>query len=151
MNPEKMRSEYGKLCYLIQDALHPDVEELIGISLHKPIKTVFTLLEEKGGLGLLQDPKIHVATQEILPDKTKSRGEIQAEIKRKERTVKSLVKKYQSYELSEDDICTSFYSISDNNSFLNSNQLPIIKMMDILTCYFNPNNNSSSTAKDFMV
>ncbi|CCI43656.1 unnamed protein product [Albugo candida] len=39
MSPERMRGEYGKLMYLLQDAADPGVQELLGISLHRKIKT----------------------------------------------------------------------------------------------------------------
>jgi hypothetical protein len=37
-------------------------------------QTVYTLLQEKGGLAMLQDKLIEVATKEILPDTGKSRA-----------------------------------------------------------------------------
>lgn len=37
---------------------------------------VYRLLEEKGGLKLLEDPNIHTATQEILPDANKTRAQV---------------------------------------------------------------------------
>lgn len=38
MNPEKMRSEYGKLLYILQDSNQPHVQELLEFSLVAPIK-----------------------------------------------------------------------------------------------------------------
>ena len=40
-NPEKMRSQYGKLVYLIQDAVSTEVQQLLGININKPIRTVY--------------------------------------------------------------------------------------------------------------
>lgn len=40
MNPEKMRSEYGKLLYILQDSNQPHVQELLEFSLVAPIKCV---------------------------------------------------------------------------------------------------------------
>lgn len=132
MNPEKMRTEYGKLIYLMQDASSLEIQSLIGINVHKPIRTVYNLLEEAGGLALLQDKYIEIATQEILPDKNKTRHKIDQEIKMKQRAIDTLVDKYKSRALSADDIRLCLYSICDNNSFLNSNRLPIDKMIDML-------------------
>jgi hypothetical protein len=42
MNPEKMRSEYGKLVYLMQDALNPEIMSLLGVRLPKCCFYVFT-------------------------------------------------------------------------------------------------------------
>lgn len=139
-NPEKMRSQYGKLVYLIQDAVSTEVQQLLGININKPIRTVYEELESKGGLGLLQDPLLGTATQEILPDKNKSRGTIQLEIQRKNEAVKRITRNHVSRSLSEDDLQQCLYSISDNNSFLNSNRKPILDMIELLKKYFNPNN-----------
>jgi hypothetical protein len=140
MNPEKMRSEYGKLVYLIQDCESNTIKPLLGASIHKPITTVYSLLESKNGLSLLSDPLLHIATQEILPDKSKSRYDIQSEIKKKEKAINLLSKKYQSHLLTTDDIQTCLYSICDNNSFLNSNRLPILECINLLKKYFQPDN-----------
>lgn len=137
-NPEKMRSEYGKLIYLMQDALSAEVQQLIDVDVNKPILTVDILLTRKHGLKLLSDPKIHIATQEILPDKNKSRAEIQQMIARKEKAIKMLCAEYRSATLSPDDIKMCLYSICDNNSFLNSNMLPIQECIAALKMYFKP-------------
>jgi len=137
-NPEKMRSEYGKLVYLMQDAVGPDIKPLLGVDINSPVYTVYGLLAEKGGLRLLEDPALGTATQEILAEKDKSRTVVQMEIKRKGIAVKTIVKKYTSHTLKEEDIEMCLYSISDNNSFLNSNRKPITDCIALLEKYFKP-------------
>ena len=110
---------------------------MLGVSINQPIKTVFHLLQTKGGLKLLEDPELGTATQEILTDKTKSRHTIQLEISRKEKAANSIVRKYASL-LREEDVRVCLYSISDNNSFLNSNRKPITDCMLLLKQYFDP-------------
>jgi hypothetical protein len=141
-NPEKMRSEYGKLVFLIQDAVSKDTRPLLGINIKVPVKTVYSLLESRGGLALLDDPHIATATEEILPDKFKNRSNIQLEIRRKERAADFLCSKYLSSKLSKDDIKLCLYSISDNNSFLNSNRKPIIQLVELLKGNFLPGKES---------
>ena len=63
MNPEKMRTEYGKLVYLLQDAVSPSVKPHLEFSVKGPIETVYKFLEGKGGLGLLKDKLIEKATE----------------------------------------------------------------------------------------
>ena len=46
MNPEKMRTSYGKRLYLLQDAASDDVKELLGFNIVAPIRTVYSLLEK---------------------------------------------------------------------------------------------------------
>jgi hypothetical protein len=137
MNPEKMRSEYGKLIYLLQDAVSPTVQPHLGFSVKGKIVTVYNFLKERGGLKLLDDALIDMATEEIFG--RKSRAQTQADIRRKEKAVETLKRKYQSNRLSDDDIHTCLYSICDNNSFLNSNRVPIDKIIDFLTTHFSPN------------
>ncbi len=88
MNPEKMRTEYGKLVYLMQDASCPEIKKWLGsdnrpLHLNRAIKSVHSLLEEKGGLELLNDPLIGIATREVLPDRNISRAAIQQHIRKK--------------------------------------------------------------------
>lgn len=98
-NPEKMRSEYGKLIYLMQDASSESIQPLLGIKLHKPIQTVYSLLEKYKCIALLEDPLIATATEEILPEKNGNRSTIQMRIKRKESAVEKIVQKYKSQSL----------------------------------------------------
>jgi len=93
-NPEKLRSEYGKLVYLLQDTINPDVQPLLGVNVVAPVKTVYSLCQEKGALALLDDKLLATATEEILSDGGKSRATVEMEIKRKEKAVKKLVGKY---------------------------------------------------------
>lgn len=135
MNPEKMRTEYGQLVYLLQDAVQQ--AEHLGFSVQSPIETVYKFLQERGGLALLSDKWVETATEEILADK-KTRAQIQTEIQRKERAVTSLKRKYASSQLSLDEIHLCLYSICDNNSFLNSNRVPIDKIIQFLSKHFSP-------------
>ena len=137
MNPEKMRTEYGKFIHFLQDAIaHTDELE---INVVKPIETVYKFLEERNGTDLLRDPQIVIATSEVLATKGKSRAQINAEIKRKERAVNLLKQKYKSTGLTPDDIHMCLYSICDNDSFLNSNRVPIDIIIGYLKEYFKPN------------
>ena len=132
-----MRTEYGKMVYLLQDAVSPQVRPHLGFSVVGPILSVHKFLKERGGLGVLEDPLIETATEEILAGR-KSRAKIESEIRQKERAVRLIKRKYQSRSLSEDDIHLCLYSICDNNSFLNSNRVPVDKVIDYLTSHFSP-------------
>jgi hypothetical protein len=158
MNPEKMRTEYGKLVYLLQDAVLFEQEGLLdygldddeddggghsnhhhhATSLIAPIKTVYKFLEDKNGLALLRDQHIEIATEEILATPGKTRHVIDQQIRRKELAVARLKRQYRSTELSTEDIHLCLYSICDNNSFLNSNRVPIDKVIEFLKTHFSP-------------
>lgn len=139
MNPEKMRSEYGKLVLLMQDAMSPEIKALLGVDVYKPIRTVYDLLASKRGLRVLADPRLKVASQEVFPDKHKTRADIQREIQRKETAAKAIVRDHAIRGLlSEEDIRLCLYSICDNSSFLNSNRRPIDDCIELLHRYFSP-------------
>ena len=137
-NPEKMRSEYGKLVYLMQDASTEETKALLGVEINKPILTVYNILEARGGLAILSDPHISTATAEILPDRNKTRAAIDLEIRRKEQAANKIVRGYVNPRLNEDTIRLCLYSISDNNSFLNSNLKPILECIGLLKQFFDP-------------
>jgi len=95
LNPERMRADYGKLLYMLQDSRLSEVKELTEIECVRPIKTVFTFLASRGekALALLRDPLVEVATRNVLAG-GRQRWEIDAEIKRKEAAQEKLAAKY---------------------------------------------------------
>ncbi|KAF9362043.1 hypothetical protein BGX34_006770 [Mortierella sp. NVP85] len=139
MNPEKMRSAYGKLMYLLMDSTIDEIESTLGFSCVIPIKTVYSYLEEHGGLDVLRNDLVADATKEIMAD-GKSRHQIQLEIKKKERAIEVLSRKYANAQLSAEDIKVCLYSIGDNHSFLRTNRDPCDKMLKYLTTFFHPTN-----------
>lgn len=138
MNPEKMRTEYGKLIYFLQDAVSPTVQPHLGFSIVGPIVTVYDFLKERGGIKVLEDKFIDVATEEV-DGRKKTRQQIRTEIHRKEKAVALIKAKYKTSRLTEDDIHLALYSIGDNNSFLHSDRVPIDMIIEFLKKYFSPN------------
>ena len=137
MNPEKMRTEYGKLIYVLQDAVSPTVQPHLGFSVVGPIVTVYDFLKERGGVKVLDDKLIDVGTEEI-DGRKKTRIDIRAEIKRKEKAVATIKAKYRLSCLTEDDIHLAVYSIGDNNSFLHSDRVPFDTIIEFLVASFSP-------------
>jgi hypothetical protein len=155
MNPDKMRTTYGKLVYLLQvrprtsrtgdvfsytlqDSQSPEVRDMLGFTCVTPIKTVHGLLDEHGMLDLLRDPLITTATQEIVADK-RSRREIQRDIKAKERAIETLSAKYsKESRLPRECVRQALYSIGDNHAFLRTNRDPCDRMIAYLQQYFHP-------------
>jgi len=137
MNPEKMRSEYGKLVYLLQDSQSMEVQELLDFRLVKPLNTVDAFLRERGGEALLRDALMETATAEIMHEGL-ARHEVQRMIKKKEKAREVIASRYASGTLSRDDILHCLYSISDNNAFLRFNRDPVDKMIAMLNEFFDP-------------
>lgn len=121
----------------MQDSQTPEVKDILGFSCVKPIKTVYTVLEEHDALDLLRDDLIAVATKEIYSE-GRSRREIQREIKAKERAIEALSSKYKRKELSQEHIRQCLYSIGDNHAFLRTNRDPCDRMIAYLKQYFHP-------------
>ena len=46
MNPEKMRTAYGKMLYLLQDSNSEAIQQALEMTCVKPIKNVYDTLEE---------------------------------------------------------------------------------------------------------
>jgi len=137
MNPDKMRSTYGKLIYLLQDSQTPEVKDLLGFSCVRPINTVYLLLEEHDALELLREDLVTVATKEIYSE-GRSRRDIQKEIKNKERAIETLSAKYQRKGLPRETVRQCLYSIGDNHAFLRVNRDPCDRMIEYLKQYFHP-------------
>ena len=137
MNPEKMRTEYGKLVFLLQDSQSPDVQELLDFKLVKPLKTVYTFLKQRGGESLLADSLMETATSEIMHEGL-PRHEVQKMIKKKERAREVIASKYSSVSLSKEDVLQCLYSVSDNNAYLRFNRDPVDRMLEMLTTHFDP-------------
>ncbi|KAI0065731.1 hypothetical protein BV25DRAFT_1797799 [Artomyces pyxidatus] len=135
MNPDKMRTTYGKLIYLLQDSQAPEVMDMLGFSCVSPIKTVHALLEAHDALDMLRDPLITTATQEIVANK-RSRREIQRDIKAKERAIEALSSRYASVDLPQESVRQALYSIGDNHAFLRTNRDPCEQMIRYLKEYF---------------
>ncbi|KAL4087605.1 hypothetical protein PRIC1_013494 [Phytophthora ramorum] len=137
MNPEKMRGEYGKLMYLLQDAVSPELQELLGFSCLHKIRTVYDVLEAGGALDMLRDSRIETATMVVAPE-GKTRLQIQRQIKLKEQAIRALSDKYESRRLTRDSLQQCLYSIADNNYHLYFERDPIDRMIKLLTTHFNP-------------
>ncbi len=112
-----MNSAYGKLVYLLQDSGIPEVRELMGFELARPIRTVYELLNESNAAAVLADPWIRIATGDIMTE-GRSRPAIQKSIKIKEAAMKHLAAKYSSDKLTPDNLkqtiyryCIGLYSI----------------------------------------
>ncbi|ETP50670.1 hypothetical protein F442_04067 [Phytophthora nicotianae P10297] len=145
MNPEKMRGEYGKLMYLLQDAVSPELQELLGFSCLQKIRTVYDVLEAGGALDMLRDARIETATMVVAPE-GKTRFQIQRQIKQKEQAIRALSDKYESRRLTRDSLQQCLYSIADNNYHLYFERDPIDRMIKLLTTHFNPDDEKEDSS-----
>ena len=146
LNPERMRTDYGKLIHLLMDSQSPEVQRLLEFRLVKRVSTVHDFLQRRNCLRLLEHQDAVIATTAIIDNKLtgKSKADIQREIKAKDKAVKRLVQQFsnQGYGrseadgLSDDEIEWCLYSMGDNSSFLVFNRDPVDKMILLLKRYF---------------
>merc|ERR1712112_714760 len=101
LNPECMRTDYGKLVHMLMDSQNPDIQRLLEFKLVKKVLTVYDYLKSVDCLGLLKSPDVITATTAIV-DKGRSRAEVQQAIKTKESAVKRLVRKFSNDDVSEE-------------------------------------------------
>lgn len=149
MNPEKMRDSFGKLVYMIMDSRLPEVKDAMEFDLYKPINTVFSTLKSRNALDLLDDELILQATAEIIAT-NKPRSRIQMEIKRKERAIEILARRFSKNEnISKDEIRQCLYSISDYHAYLRANRQPVEELMKMLESNFDANEIKHGTHEEF--
>ena len=148
LNPERMRTDYGKLIHLLMDSQSPEVQRLLEFRLVKRVSTVHDFLQRRNCLRLLEHQDAVIATTAIIDNKLtgKSKADIQREIKAKDKAVKRLVQQFsnQGYGRSEADglgdeeIEWCLYSMGDNSSFLVFNRDPVDKMIFLLKKFLDP-------------
>jgi len=149
LNPESMRTDYGKLIHMLMDSQHPDIQRLLEFKFVRKVLTVYDFLEERQSLSLLKHPDILLATTAIV-DRGRTRSEVQQNIKQKEAAVKRLIYKFTSDNLSEDEIEWCLYSVGDNSSFLVFNRDPVDKMIEMLQESF-PENLSNDSRRSLAI
>lgn len=136
-NPEKMRTSYGKLLYLLMDSQIPEIQEMLEFTLVKPVHTVHNVLTEKEVLAVLRDPLVNTATKEIYTE-GKTRPQIEAEKKGKERALDTLARKYATAAAPVETIRQCLLAIGDNHNYLRMNRDPVDKMITFLTTFYSP-------------
>eukprot|EP00730_Choanoeca_flexa_P014683 TRINITY_DN6511_c0_g1_i3.p1 TRINITY_DN6511_c0_g1~~TRINITY_DN6511_c0_g1_i3.p1 ORF type:complete len:556 (+),score=111.15 TRINITY_DN6511_c0_g1_i3:107-1774(+) len=131
MNPDLMRSTYGKLMYLLQDSCQGYTRS--DIRLRKPIVTVKAYAEDLGIEAILDDPMLKIATKDI----TFTEGDLASvEVESKRKAMKELIQEYSSHVVSAEDIERIVYSISDSNNYQATASGPVIQMLTLLHKHF---------------
>ncbi|OSX69139.1 hypothetical protein BU14_1809s0001 [Porphyra umbilicalis] len=130
-----MKVEYGKLMYLLMDAVSPPIARLLEMDVVAPIQTVASFLAARGGEELLADPLLATATAEVVAT-GKSRPAIQREIRAKEAAVERLARRFATRTLPDEEVRRALYSIGDNNAYLRCSRDACDTMLGLLRHYF---------------
>lgn len=72
----------SQLIYLMQDAVSPEAQRILNLNIKRGVKSVYEFLRERGGLAVLSDPNVEVATREVLAN-GRPRPQITKDIRRK--------------------------------------------------------------------
>jgi hypothetical protein len=144
LNPTSMRTTYGKLMYLLQDAQNPSVAKSLGFSLHKDMVLVQPYLEEHNCADLLQDSRLECAVQHIhdrdpVTGQRLDRAHVQAMVEGKRRVTDQLVETYSaSGSLSPENVLRAIDSLADAVAYVESNVQPVQRMLQYLEDNFDP-------------
>ena len=143
LNPASMRTTYGKLMYLLQDAQNPSVAKSLGFSLHREIMLVKPFLEERGALDLLYDARLECAVQfisdrDLHTGEKLPREEVQAMVQGKHKVTGDLVQTYANDSITEEDVKRVIESLADAIAYIESNVRPVKRMLKYLEDHFDP-------------
>ncbi len=139
LNPAKMRSTYGKLMHILQDAQSPTIAKSLGFDLYKDLVMVRPFLEKKGAADILDDDRLVMATMYIsskneVTGETIERHAIEKCVEMKRRTVNDLLDEYSGDDnnISREDLQLCIDSISDAIAVVESNVAPVQRMIRLL-------------------
>ena len=131
VNPDKMRSEYGKLVMLLQDATQETIQNQLEFDqIVLPAKTVKKLLADVGAEALLNDNRLSIATDPVPPRASAER------IQAKGQARDELLKQYGGDARKEEAVDHCLKSIDDAVSFIHINLQPMKKLKHWLDLYF---------------
>lgn len=144
LNPSHMRSTYGKLMYILQDAHNPVVVKALGFSLYKDIQLVIPFLEEYNCVAFLDDIRLEGAIR-FIRDRDETTGEkmdrasVQRLVDDKRRLKEDLVEDYSNKtDMSPDDIRRVIDSIADAIASVQITLSPVKQMLSYLEENFDP-------------
>ncbi len=137
-NPDKMRTTYGKLMWMLMDAQQCIDDDIRG-SLVIPVKTVYSVLEAANALKLLADPRLAHATAQIQSASEKfPRKTVDAAVRYRNSVITVLSKEYASDKLDSNTIVDLLAAIGDNHAYLREAMGPVMDIHRLLLQYFGP-------------
>lgn len=139
-NPDKMRSTYGKMMHLLQDAVTPGMSKVM---CKLPIQTVCGLLSNHGDYSMLAENDMAEATVHIESRPGETRESIQ-ERERQKREARGRLLDHYGQTIATPDIERIIDSIADANSFIAQNRHPVDRMLEFLRTHFNPERETSN-------
>jgi hypothetical protein len=133
MNPDKMRSEYGKLVMLLQDAARPGIRRSLNMELIVPVRTVGATLKAIDAFPMLDDPQLAAAVMPLPP------GYAESTLAAKNKAIAEVIERHSKGDAARArtvELCLR--SIGDAIALVETNRALVRKMIDWLTRYFGP-------------
>lgn len=138
MNPDKMRSTYGKLVYMLQDAGSAEVQRAVGFDIRGQIQTVHSELEAMGALGLLDDADVPAAVAPVL-DAAGREAKAEATVR--------LVERYGGgKDTARASIERCLLSVGDDLALIEAHVAPVDAMLALLRRHFTPSGSPDRAA-----
>jgi len=130
MNPDKMRSTYGKLMFLLQDAQSSEIQQALGFRVVRAMLTVEKELDELDALELLQEPDLRAAVSAVRPGES---------VDAKHDATARLVAKYGAGDAATcARIERVLVSVADDEALTLAHVAPVERMLDMLREHFDP-------------
>ncbi|KAL3925583.1 MAG: hypothetical protein SGILL_000306 [Bacillariaceae sp.] len=135
LNPNQMRTTYGKLMYMLQDSQNPTVAKSFGFSLYKDMVLVAPFLREHDAADLLHDSRLEGATRYIrdrdpCTGERLDRTEVERTVAEKHRLSRELIDEYaEKTKMAKEDVQRCIDSISDAIAYVESNVAPVQQML----------------------
>ncbi|CAM9687403.1 unnamed protein product [Ascophyllum nodosum] len=137
-NPEKFRTFYGKMQFMLQDA---QAQGRPGLNLVKDIQAsqghIGIFVEEREGLEMLKDERVLAATVDV-SGRFESKAEVQQQMSAKVEARAGLLQDYVSGTFLREDVERVLDSIADANNYLAFNVSPVERMLTLLRKNFHP-------------
>jgi hypothetical protein len=137
MNPDLMRTDYVKFLYLVQDAVSPEVAELIGYSLATPVQTVKQFLTAMGIPEMLKDSRLPVCITPV--PAIKDRNKLNKALRHKDLTVESMVRDWAAKgNQKKENVELAIRSLNDACCFANDNVDSTEELLTLFKKHFSP-------------
>ncbi len=142
MNPDRMRSSYGKLMFMLMDAQSPEVTNAIGFRCVTPVLTVVDELQAIDALEMLENAEdLGVAVAPLRP------GDPEDARERKAEAMAAMIEAYgQADAETSARVERVLLSIADDEALTHAHVEPVERMLKLLRDNFDPSAKSAGAS-----
>lgn len=144
LNPEKMRTTYGKLLHILQDGCQPSLRR--NYELTSPVLSASSFAANRHATAILDDRRLLMASAVVLASGQHDTQRVAEVMRDKAKAMADLEQEHVSATFSKDDLKRLVDSVSDCNNFLATNVDVVERMIQYLESEFHPTEASSHTS-----